>query len=745
MKKLLLSFAVLLSLLLVGCGNKEVVEQPNNPNPSVPVKDPVQEYNEIEQTIEDAALNYSTTNDLGKSEEKNGISLDTLQKDGFLEESLINPITGYELGGCVVYYWNNTTNRYIFEYDQTCENYSEVKPSLTMNYRKELINENGWAKEDVDVTLIAEGKVTYCLGSSECTPNLTLQLDTGSISINKEGTNYLCAIASNNLGSTSKQCISIKLDKTAPTAGTATFTGTLGSNNWYTSDVKVYVKNGSDELSGHDSTVSNVSNITTNTNGATIKISTTDLAGNTSTRDYTVKVDKSSPTIVSKSNSIDILLNESNVIRDHFTPSFSISGGTVTCSPTNTTNFNSVGTYKATCTANGGNGKTASASISVRVLSNALYDIFIKDAVADNTSSTYVSSSRGINFSLPASSTNGQGVYRASSITSNPIYYYRGNVSNNNVIYANYCWKMVITTADRGVKLIYNGVPINGTCNNTNPQIGTSVFNSVHTDNAYIGYMYGSPETSTVYGDMNGDGKYTSADYLIFERIINGLVEPNDEQKILGDVNLDGKLTASDYLIVKRYQYNQIDSIIDQNTDLARYNATHKNRNNSTIKSYVDSWYRNNMTSYTDDLEDAIWCNDRSLATGKGYGDYQTIYSAAERDRQPSLTCTNTNDRFTVSTSNGNGALTYPVGLLTYDEYILAGKTTGYLNSGSPWWTLTPSAYDKGEVGAWNYISTNATADKVTTSYSVRPAIVLKYGIKMTSGSGTTADPFIVD
>ena len=66
MKKLLLSFAVLLSLLLVGCGNKEVVEQPNNPNPSVPVKDPVQEYNEIEQTIEDAALNYSTTNDLGK-------------------------------------------------------------------------------------------------------------------------------------------------------------------------------------------------------------------------------------------------------------------------------------------------------------------------------------------------------------------------------------------------------------------------------------------------------------------------------------------------------------------------------------------------------------------------------------------------------------------------------------------------------------------------------------------------------
>ena len=31
MKKLLLSFTVLLSILLVGCGNKEVVEQPTDP------------------------------------------------------------------------------------------------------------------------------------------------------------------------------------------------------------------------------------------------------------------------------------------------------------------------------------------------------------------------------------------------------------------------------------------------------------------------------------------------------------------------------------------------------------------------------------------------------------------------------------------------------------------------------------------------------------------------------------------
>ena len=770
------------------------------------------------ETIEKAALNYSVVNDLGYSQEKSSISLETLKNSGFLEGELIDPITNYELGGCIIFYWNLDTNQYVFEYDRICKDFSDTKPSLTMSYREELINENGWAKEDVAVTLIANGEITYCLDTSECTPDTILQLGANTRFITQEGTNYLCAIASNNLGSTSRQCVNINLDKTAPTAGTATFTGTLGSNDWYTSDVTVNVLDGTDAVSGHDTTVSSISNITSNTTGTTLQITTTDLAGNSSTRDYTVKVDKSSPMITPKSasGSVEVYLNDSNVISNYFNSSFSISGGSVSCSPTNTNYFDLLGTYTATCTATGGNGLTTTSSLSVRVLSNGLYEIFIKDAVADNTSSTYVSSSSGIDFNSPASITNGQGVYRASSITRDPIYYYRGNVSNNNVIYANYCWKMVITTADRGVKLIYNGVPINGTCSNTNTQIRTSAFNSVQTDNAYIGYMYGAPETSTIYGDVNqdgdvtqvdylllkrfvicgqdyvigdvnGDGQLTNADYLLLSRFVNGTQTPTEEQELLGDVNgdgeltsadstllrtyindsssvptydctqtpteeqellgdvnLDGSLTASDYIIVKNYVLNNINSIIDQNSDISRYNATHKNRNNSTIKSAIDSWYRSNMTGYTSDLEDAIWCNDRSKSSSYlGYGNWTTYYKAYNRST-PSLTCTNANDRFTVSTSNGNGALTYPVGLLTYDEYVLAGRTTGYLNTGTEWWTLTPYAYVASVSGsqARNYVGTSYYA--VGTSKGVRPAIVLKYGAKRTSGSGTTSDPFVV-
>ena len=79
-------------------------------------------------------------------------------------------------------------------------------------------------------------------------------------------------------------------------AGTANITGTAGSNGWYTSNVTISAVNGTDALSGHGSTTTNVSSITTNTTGQVVTITTTDLAGNTATRNYTIKIDKNTPT-----------------------------------------------------------------------------------------------------------------------------------------------------------------------------------------------------------------------------------------------------------------------------------------------------------------------------------------------------------------------------------------------------------------------------------------------------------------
>ncbi len=62
--------------------------------------------------------------------------------------------------------------------------------------------------------------------------------------------------------------------------------------------------------------------------------------------------------------------------------------------------------------------------------------------------------------------------------------------------------------------------------------------------------------------------------------------------------------------------------------------------------------------------------------------------------------CSNKNDAFTVSEENGNGALTYPVALLTSDEVTLAGFSGGtsisniYLYTNQLWWSLSPYYFD---------------------------------------------------
>ena len=78
----------------------------------------------------------------------------------------------------------------------------------------------------------------------------------------------------------------------------------------------------------------------------------------------------------------------------------------------------------------------------------------------------------------------------------NPVYYYKDNVENNNVLFAGFCWKIVRTTETGGVKIVYNGVQKDGSCNNTgtDSQIGTSKFNNGYNSPAYVGYMH-----NTVY------------------------------------------------------------------------------------------------------------------------------------------------------------------------------------------------------------------------------------------------------
>ena len=184
----------------------------------------------------------------------------------------------------------------------------------------------------------------------------------------------------------------------------------------------------------------------------------------------------------------------------------------------------------------------------------------------------------------------------------------------------------------------------------------------------------------------------------------------------------------------------------------------------STMKKTIDSWYKNNMTAYTEKLEDIIWCNDRTLYSGSlagkdvdagTAGSYFSAYNRIYTKRSPSVECPNeSRDGFTVSTlSGGNGKLTYPVGLLTADEVMLAGgrntnNSNYYLYTGQKYWLLSPFSFGLisnlaffFSVQSDGYLGDSSVAN----SNGARPSVSLAPGTRITEGAGTVNSPYVIE
>ncbi len=176
------------------------------------------------------------------------------------------------------------------------------------------------------------------------------------------------------------------------------------------------------------------------------------------------------------------------------------------------------------------------------------------------------------------------------------------------------------------------------------------------------------------------------------------------------------------------------------------------NTNDSTIKSAIDYWYSNNMTQYTDYLEDTVWCNDRSMdnPSTNGWnpngGSTSTYLNFKSNGNSSNLTCQNRNDRFSVNKENGNGALRYPVGLITRQEQSLAYNGNSPLASGNYYWGLSPSYfYYSSARGCIVVTDGYSDYNNVFVSGGVRPAVSLRTGIEYMSGDGSSDTPYIID
>ena len=190
------------------------------------------------------------------------------------------------------------------------------------------------------------------------------------------------------------------------------------------------------------------------------------------------------------------------------------------------------------------------------------------------------------------------------------------------------------------------------------------------------------------------------------------------------------------------------------------YEQTHANENDSSIKTQLDSWYKTNIVDkgYSEYIADSGFCNDRSLDSGDGVSTTANTYFQGYRryvNHEPSLICPNaSNDLFTVTNTDGNQALTYPIGLITVDELILGGLADGYLNrlsythSSAHYWTMSPSYFDAAVTSARVFIADSTgfagSWGIVTGTEGVRAVINLKADTPIIKGIGTANDPFVV-
>ena len=178
----------------------------------------------------------------------------------------------------------------------------------------------------------------------------------------------------------------------------------------------------------------------------------------------------------------------------------------------------------------------------------------------------------------------------------------------------------------------------------------------------------------------------------------------------------------------------------------------------------LGDWYKT-TTLETDSatkilVADQIYCVDRSTSSPPPSGfpsppvfrapAPSLSYGAQVRlsSKKPILTCPTASDKFTVGTSNGNGALTYPAGLISADEIVMAGGGTEnssyYLYTSQNYWSLSP-AYTAGDNYYYFFVNSSGDVESHSISgyYGTRPVISLSSKAKL-SGSGTYNDIYTV-
>ena len=169
---------------------------------------------------------------------------------------------------------------------------------------------------------------------------------------------------------------------------------------------------------------------------------------------------------------------------------------------------------------------------------------------------------------------------------------------------------------------------------------------------------------------------------------------------------------------------------------------------NSQIKSTLESWYQTNIGSKKDLAKNvasgAYYCEQAKAKYDDSYTSGNATMITYNK-YTPGFKCSND--------GNGKGLVNASVGLLTYDEVVYAGgyweqdNSNYYLNNSSiVWWTMSPAGFASSRSTVW--LVGNAGGiyiNNVNITYQLRPVIILTADTQISSGDGTSENPFVVE
>lgn len=329
---------------------------------------------------------------------------------------------------------------------------------------------------------------------------------------------------------------------------------------------------------------------------------------------------------------------------------------------------------------------------------DTLYNTILKDNKAypdDNDASPSVDSKDGIDFSKSSSLTNGIGLFYTEDTSytkdNKTVYYFRGENVNNYIVIDGQKARILRTTEDGNVKILFGG--------------DTFTYNTV-TGNKAVGFMYGTDED---------EGTLTNND-LYFKTHEN--INDSEARKKL-NINIPDKY--KNIFVSSTYCNNRtLDKTINKILDISG-NTSHD-----------------------------IYVLDSSTL---GYGTYNTVYYNLNRiknDKRPRFNCTRKDNN-----GNYVDYIESNFGLITLDEAIYSGIGYNDTENNSfveDTLTMTPNYYYHNSTTNEDYaglfkIDENKNIITVPASESNYTDIVLtlKGDIIISKGNGTYDNPYIIN